>query len=227
MDDRSAILDRLEEFSAALVFVEKDDPGSFQDGLKILDELLEHPAVKKNPAIFERLAGLRKSLEECVFESEFFSEQMEEMEKELKEIRAAFVDDEEPVSEVGEAAEVEDSEPEGAEPITAEEADTEIAVTSQTASPEPVVEGCLGLGMGSDEDRELVDCEALLEVVERAVRISGHHHEDDVGVRAGVVEAPSVVRAVHEAVVASARAAVHTDNVRQKDVVGQRSADGD
>ena len=88
MEDKQSFEEKLEEFSAALVFVEKDDPASFQDGLQVLDELLEHPWLKQSPGLFERLSEFRRKLEECVFQSDSFSEYMVDIENELKAMRS-------------------------------------------------------------------------------------------------------------------------------------------
>jgi len=181
MEERHAFEEKLEKFSAALVFVEKDDPASFQDGLKVLDELLEHPWVKQNPGLLERLSGFRKKLEECVFSSDSFSERMGEIEKELKDMRSdsgyRVVSDLENMDTLETAGAVSggsesdsseevpaDSEEEvPAEPEEAAPADSEEEELAgdledtETAPDEPAADGALGLGLSMGEDRELVE----------------------------------------------------------------------
>ena len=147
--------EKLQELSAALVLVEADDPGSYQEVLKTIEGLVADPFAQGRQDVAERLKAVEKSLEACILDSTLFPDTVKAVEAALKQIRTGETAAEDRV-----APPETDAEPAGtAVPV-------ETAATAEPeAPPEPAPEDEAPGDAAMCDDKDLVE-DFLLEAGE-------------------------------------------------------------
>jgi two-component system chemotaxis sensor kinase CheA len=101
-DQGSVFNEGLQELSAALVLLEADDPGSYQETLTTLEELSSHPFAQDHPRARELLSGIQQRIQECIFDPDEYPVALAATEEDLQKLqRLASGDAEEREPEMG------------------------------------------------------------------------------------------------------------------------------